>query len=279
MQFVSHWLRRIILITFATGILVGGSYLVVWRLGAAESNPIESVAVGSTIEDRYVQNDAFGVGEKLEFDINYGFINAGTATLEVASLVDYKGRPSYQIISTAHSNDFFTTLYPVDDRIESIIDANGLFSWRFDKRIREGNYRAERKYEFDQLNRQVIYKDSTYQLDPFTQDALSSIYFIRCQPLVVGKSFFLQNFIDGHKNNIEVKILRKERITVKAGEFDCLVVEPLTNDVGLFKHEGKLTVWLTDDRLRLPVLMKSKIIVGSVVAELTSFKLGELAEL
>ena len=47
---------------------------------------------------------------------------------------------------------------------------------------------------------------------------------------------------------------------------------------GIFKHEGKLTVWLTDDRLRLPVMMKSKVVVGSITAELTDFKLGRLED-
>ena len=47
---------------------------------------------------------------------------------------------------------------------------------------------------------------------------------------------------------------------------------------GIFKHEGKLTVWLTNDRLKMPVLMKSKVLVGSISAELTDYELGEMLD-
>ena len=77
---------------------------------------------------------------------------------------------------------------------------------------------------------------------------------------------------------LEVRVLREETVTVEAGTFDCLVVEPITQSVGLFKHEGNLTVWLTNDRLRMPVLMKSKLLFGSISVELTDFELGTLEE-
>lgn len=228
--------------------------------------------------DRYVDNVAFGAGENLSFDVNYGFINAGTASLEVTRLIEYEGRPSYQIISRAQSNSFFSTFFPVDDRIESIIDAVGIFSWRFEKNLREGNYRADRQYSFDQRNHFTVYKDDTIAVEPYVQDALSSLYYVRTQPLEVGKSVFLPVFVDGRKMDMEVKVHRTEQITVAAGTFDCLVVEPMTSSVGVFKNEGKLTVWLTDDRLRMPVLMKSKVLVGSISAELTDYSLGEIGE-
>ena len=110
------------------------------------------------------------------------------------------------------------------------------------------------------------------------QDALSTLYFVRTQPLEVGKSFFLNNFIDGRKYRLEVKVLKRETLTVDAGSFECYVVEPITQSVGLFKHEGRLKVWLTDDRLRMPVLMKSKLIIGSIAVELTDYQLGRLDE-
>jgi len=228
--------------------------------------------------DRSVDNIAFGVGEWLHFDIGYGFINAGTATMEVKEIVEYNGRPAYQLVSTARSNKFFSSFFPVRDRVESIIDAIGLFSWRFEKNLREGNYRSHRQYAFDQINNYTVYKGDTMEVAPYVQDALSILYYIRTQPLEVGKSIFVDNFTDGKNYPLEVRVLEKERIETKAGEFECLVLEPLMRSSGIFKHEGRLTVWLTDDRLRLPVQMKSKVVVGSITAELTDYRLGRLEE-
>lgn len=249
------------------------------EVGIAESisdTTADSTAV--TDNDRFVENVSFGVGEKLEFDINYGFINAGTASLEVARLIEYDNRPAYQIISLAESNSFFSSFYRVEDRAESIMDALGLFSRRFEKNIREGGYSSDRLYEFNQQDHFTVYKGDTIEVEPYVQDALSVMYFTRTQKLEVGKSIYVPNFIDGRKYMLEIQVQKRERITVPAGTFDCVVVEPISTSVGLFKHEGTLKVWLTDDRLKMPVLMKSKVVVGSISAELTDYKLGEISD-
>lgn len=253
-------------------------YFVSIEMGVAEAaadDPTDGLVAEEPF-DRYIENMAFGVDEKLSFDINYGFINAGTAEMEVARLVDYENRPCYQLVTQANSNTFFSSVYKVEDRVESIIDAVGLYSWRFEKKLREGKYRAERTYTFDQRNGRVYYKNDTIETPTFVQDALSALYYIRTQDLKPGQSLFIDSFADGKLYKLEVRVLKKERITVKAGTFDCLVVEPLMKAVGVFKHQGNLKVWLTDDRLRMPVLMKSKVLVGSISAELTDYRLGEI---
>ena len=97
---------------------------------ASGSSVVASEAGGSS--DRVIDNVAFGVHELLTFDVNYGFINAGTATMEVARLIEYNDRPCYQIITKAKSNSFFEPFYKVQDSVESIVDAIGLYSWRFE---------------------------------------------------------------------------------------------------------------------------------------------------
>jgi len=229
-------------------------------------------------EYRYIENLAFGIGERLRFDIGYGFINAGYATMEVIDLVEYNGRPCYRVVSTANSNKFFSSLFKVEDRVESIIDAIGIFSWSFQKNLREGSYRSDRAYSFDQKANLAFYEDDTLEVEPYVQDALSILYYARTQHLEVGKSIYIDNFTDGEHYPLEVRVLEKETVKVKAGKFDCLVVEPLLLASGIFKHEGRLKVWLTDDRLKMPVLMKSRVLVGSITAELTEFDLGEIPE-
>ncbi|MCD6249046.1 MAG: DUF3108 domain-containing protein [candidate division Zixibacteria bacterium] len=271
--------NALLLLVIAIG-LVPVFYFSIVELGIAEAAAGTEYIGSSSIDpaDRYLENLAFGVGEKFTFDVKYGFITAGTAEMEVMRLVEYENRPCYQIVTRANSNSFFSSFYKVEDRVESIMDATGLFSWRFEKNLREGNYSSDRQYAFDQRNHKVVYKGDTISIEPFVQDAISMLYFVRVQPLEVGKAFFLHNFIDGKKYNLEVKVLKKETVTVDAGTFECLVVEPITQSVGVFKHEGRLKVWLTDDRLRMPVLMKSKVIVGSITVELTDYTLGNLDE-
>ena len=242
---------------------------------AAAGDSIDPAAMDTSF-DRYVENVAFGEGEKLDFKVNYGYINAGTASLQVEQLIDYNNRPCYQIVSRARSNSFFDAIYRVDDKIESITDAIGMFSWYFRKNLKEGSYRSDRSYEFDQRRNEVLYNDDTIDVPPFCQDALSVLYWTRTQELEVGKTIYCDNFVDGHLTALEINVLDKETITVEAGTFECFVVQPLLEDAGVFKHEGKLTVWLTADRVKMPVLMKSKVLVGHISAELTGYKLGNI---
>ncbi|HDQ46169.1 MAG TPA: DUF3108 domain-containing protein [bacterium] len=222
---------------------------------------------------RTVENHAFGVGEHLEFDIAFKFITAGTATMSVLDTMWVFGRPSYHIRTTASSNAFFSRLYRVRDRVESLMDMQGLFSWKFEKHLREGRYRADRYATFDQRNGLVYYRKDTVSAPLYVQDILASLYFARTQPLEVGRHLDIDNFADGKVYSLRVLVHRKETVKVPAGKFKCLVVEPVLREEGLFKQKGKLTIWLTDDTRRMPVLMKSKILVGSIDARLTSYRL------
>ncbi|KAA3631567.1 MAG: DUF3108 domain-containing protein [Calditrichaeota bacterium] len=270
----------LLMLIFGIG-LVPLFYFASVEIGIVHAATDSTKSVANANDDpigRYVENIAFGVGEKLSFDINYGFINAGTATMEVNRLIEYEGRPCYQIVTLANSNSFFSSFYKVEDRAESILDAIGMFSWRFEKNLREGSYRSDRQYSFDQRNHFTVYKEDTIEVASYVQDALSILYYLRTQELKIGTSMFIDNFVDGRKFTTEVKVLKKETIEVEAGSFDCFLVEPIMQSVGVFKHEGSLKVWLTDDRLKLPVLMKSKVLVGSISAELTGYELGEIEE-
>ncbi|MGB7061705.1 MAG: DUF3108 domain-containing protein [Candidatus Zixiibacteriota bacterium] len=230
---------------------------------------------------RVVSNRAFGVGERLEFSVGYGVIKAGTAVMEIPDIAKLDGRRCYHIVSTARSNKFFSVFFRVDDRVESFMDIYGLYSLRYDKHLREGKFRTDVSMVFDQANNLAIYdagKD-TFEVAEYVQDVLSAFYFVRTQELTVGRSIFVDNHTDRKNYPLEVKVLRKERIKVEAGEFDCLVVEPILQTGGIFEQKGSLTVWLTDDEVKMPVLMKSKVVIGSISTELINYRLGEVGKI
>jgi len=225
---------------------------------------------------KYIENNAFAVGERLTFEISVGLIKAGTATMSILDTQWVRGRPCYHIVTTAESNKILSAIYKVNDRIESFVDVDGLFPWKFEKHIREGKYRADQYVVYDHPNQRVITKNDTVAVQPFIQGILSSFYYVRTQDLKVGKSFDIDNYGDGKIYPIKIHVHAKDRVKVPAGTFDCIVVEPVLREKGIFNQKGRMAVWLTNDDRRLPVLMKSKILVGSVNAKLISFKTGEL---
>ncbi len=222
--------------------------------------------------EREIVNTAFNLGESLHFEIVYGPINAGYATLEVIEITEIDSFPCFRILSKAYSNKFFSTFYKVRDRAESFIDIKGIFSRRFEKHLREGSYKQDRIVTFDYNNGIAnSTKKGQTKIPPFTQDILSALYYLRTRELKTGESHYIDSYADGKVYPLQVNVYRKEKVKVKAGEFECFVVEPIMRTEGVFKHEGKLLVWLTADQYKIPVQMKSKVLVGSISAKLKSY--------
>jgi hypothetical protein len=105
-------------------------------------------------------------------------------------------------------------------------------------------------------------------IDDKTLDTLSSFYYVRSLPLQIGKSIYVTVF-DGKKLwDTEVQVLRREKIKIRLGTFNTIVVKPLMKAEGIFEKKGDMFIWLTDDIRHLPVMMKTKVPVGSITATL-----------
>jgi hypothetical protein len=217
----------------------------------------------------------FGVGERLVYSVQYGIVNAGEAILEVKNIGVIDAKPVYCIVSDARTNDVFSVFYRVRDRFLSFMDTTDLVSLRYEKHLREGKFKSDRVVVFDQKQHKAFYEEKEITIAPRTQDVLSAMYYSRTLPLKVGHTFALANHTDGKNYPLIVKVLGAERITVEAGTFDCLVVEPFLRYPGIFTQKGRVKLWVTNDRYKIPVLMKSKVIIGEVSAVLTEYKLAE----
>jgi len=233
-----------------------------------------------------VENMAFAVGEKLTFDISYGFIHAGTATMEVKQEVTYNDRNCYHIQTTAKSASGFNFVYKVEDVVDSFMDKQGLFSWKFTKKLREGGYKADLQaiyFPEDSLacvsftrykSRMKVHKQQNYNVKtpPFALDILASLYYTRTQKLQVGQSIFITNHDNKKIYDLEVKVYKKETLITDAGKFECLLVEPVLKGEGLFKQKGKMLIWLTNDPYKIPVRMTTEIAVGHITTELAKIE-------
>ncbi|MBK8551925.1 MAG: DUF3108 domain-containing protein [Ignavibacteria bacterium] len=235
-------------------------------------------------EFRKIEQNAFKPGEKLTFEINYGFVTAGEAVMEIDPVFQtMNGRKCYDIRFTVNSTSSFDWVYKVKDFYRTYVDVEGLFPWRFEQHIKEGNYQRDFEAIFDQENHKA--KTYTGEKDPkkfegefdipeYTQDAMSAFYYYRTfdySSMKVGDITTVQNFYKDKTYPLQVKYLGKETIEVPAGEFRCVKVEPLVQEGGLFKSEGSIVVWMTDDDRKMPVKVKTKVVIGSIDADLSDY--------
>jgi hypothetical protein len=212
---------------------------------------------------------AFSVPERLEFDLRWLGIKAGTAEMRIEG----EGESGFLISSVARSADWVSVFYPVEDIIESHLE-KGL-PVRYHMRLREGRKRKDREVIFRRAEGKALFtdhlekKEKEYDIPEGVHDPLSAFFRTREEDLSVGEPVFMPVFDSKRVWNSEVRVLRKERVTVPAGTFDTIVIKPLLKTEGIFSGKKDILIWLTDDERRVPVKVKSKVKVGSVVAELT----------
>ena len=240
-----------------------------------------NLIIAQADEFREIENDAFTVGEKLTFDVKYGFVTAGVAEMAIPEFKKISGRDVYHITFRVNSVSSFDPFYKVRDRYESYLDKEGLFPWRFEQHIREGGYKRDFAAFFDQRRGKAKTSEGTYDIPKYVNDIVSAFYLARTfdyDNFERGDRIHLENFYKDKVYPLDVVYLGKETIEVEAGKFECIMVEPLVEEGGLFKSEGSLVLWLSDDDLRIPVKVKTKIIIGSINAELTAYEglAGEL---
>lgn len=217
---------------------------------------------------------AFPMPERLEFEISYTGIPAGRAIQEVTREGD-----EVHIVSTAKSADWLKLFFPVNDRIESVLisGAPPLYIGvprLYRERIHEGWTRFQKDAVFDRQKLEVRTKDllknseTTKSITKRTYDTLSSFFYFRSVPLQVGTSYYIDIFDCKKLWNTEVQVLRREVIETPLGRFRTVVIKPLLKSEGIFARTGDMYIWLTDDDRRIPVLMKSKVRIGSITATL-----------
>ncbi|MHC1698173.1 MAG: DUF3108 domain-containing protein [Geobacteraceae bacterium] len=216
---------------------------------------------------------ALTIPEKLVYDLTWTGIKAGTATQEIIA-----DKGDIKIISIAHSADWISVFFPVEDRIESVLSSKPGSklgqSKSYSLKTREGNHRRDREVLFNHAKGIAYYKDNLngekkeLPIAAATLDTLSSFYFVRTLKLEIGKSVFL-TILDNTKTwNVEVQVLRKEKLKTSLGTFNTIVIKPLMQSEGIIDRKGDMLIWLTDDSRLLPVKMKTKVKIGSVTATL-----------
>ena len=133
---------------------------------------------------------------------------------------------------------------------------------------------------FDHARRRVVSRlnddpPETLAIPDQVQDALSALYYLRTRnDFVVDKPIVIEVFDGGTSRSIEVLTLGREKVKTPVGEFNAIKIRA---SGGIFLGEGKLDIWLTDDSRKVPVLIKSRIAIGSIVFTLKDLKSGQLA--
>jgi hypothetical protein len=256
-------------------LLGAGAMSIGYAQGKQQDKPAEeNTGIGSL---RTLTHNAFKPGEKLEYILHYGIMNAGTATLELKEgEADMLGRKTLHAVGEGHSAGAFKAFYKVNDLYESRFDKAGVFPWFFSRRVDEGGYKIDQDYLFMQHRHQVDTQDKkSFDVPAYAQDMISAFYYARTwdlSNLVEGQEFSIDLFMDNENWPLKMKYVGKETIKIRNGKYRCLKFQPMVQKGRIFKSDDDLNVWISDDGNHVPILVQAKILVGSIKMELSGYE-------
>lgn len=239
-------------------------------LSFAESIPVVPDTITTIAEE-----NAFSRGEKLEYRIHYGWIDAGEAILEVkheTKVLDKK--KTFHMVGTGRTLGAFNWFYKVRDRYETYMDEDSLVPLKFIRRVDEGGYIINQDQYYDHERKVVNSDGREMEVPRGIQDMLSSFYAARnfdMSKAKPGDELFLTTFMDDEIFPLKIRYMGKETIKSSMGKIRCLKFHPVVQEGRVFNAEEDVTVWISDDNNHIPISIEAKLFVGSAKMDLKDY--------
>jgi hypothetical protein len=219
---------------------------------------------------------AFQPGEKLTYEVKYGFITAAEAVLEVQEgKKEINGQKVWHYVASGKTTRSFDFLMKVRNRYDSYVDVNDLLPEQFTENVKEGNYKRDSYANFDRKLNRVTATKGIYTVPDHTLDIISAFYFSRCidlKDISIGEKFHLDYFLDDGAYPLDVEYVGKETIKTTTGKYSCIKFSPSLQPGRVFRKDSKMYIWITDDANRIPVKVEVEILIGSLILELQSYE-------
>ena len=228
------------------------------------------------------QESAFDKGEWFKFKMSYSnWFKAGEATLKISESA-INDKPVFHVVGKGKTTGAISWFFKVTDRYETFFDKETGLPYKFIRDIDEGGHTKNLEIEFDQVNQKAHINDIKYNKNyvidtkPNIQDMVSVYYFLRnkidVDNLKKGDEIITHMFFDNENFGFKLKYLGEEVIRTKFGKVETLKFRPYVMAGRVFKEEESLTLWVSNDKNRIPLRIKADLAIGSLRADLEAFR-------
>lgn len=227
-----------------------------------------------------IPNDYFNRGEKLHFKVAFhslltGNLTAGSATLEITKEnKQIGGRSTFHAIGSGKTTGLIEMFYHIEERFESFFDQEALIPYYFSRVTVENSYEKNDIVTFRHKDKIAVSPKKVTKIPENIHDIISAFYYARCIDLTgakPGKEFLVPFFLDDSVYHSKVVFAGRETVKTKLGKFYCIKIKPMVATGYVFNDPYPVSVWVTDDQNRIPVLIETELSVGSARVELTSY--------
>jgi hypothetical protein len=225
---------------------------------------------------RQLINNAWKPGEKLEYRVHYGIVNAGKIEMQIDDQkTEVQGRKAYHINANGRTSSGFDWMFKVRDNYQTYIDSQSIIPLKFTKTQLEGGYKDKDLAFFMHQQQKVVAHKGTAVIPENVQDIISAIYYARTidvKNAYVGQVFPIQIYLDGEIFSLGIKYLGKEKIKTDLGTINALKIHPQVVSSRVFKDENALLLWVSDDENKVPLKVKADLLIGSLKVDITNYQ-------
>ncbi|WP_020530627.1 DUF3108 domain-containing protein [Flexithrix dorotheae] len=230
---------------------------------------------------RSLKNNDFARGERFKYVAHYLGINGGEAVVELdKNLYDVNGRKCYRVNVDGKTTGVASWLYNVNDRWGSYIDTGAVTSHKFYRNIEEGkNYKLDETIIFDHKNKigKLVQtmpdkeEKKQFEFPDYPQDMVSGYYYLRTidfDKKYEGDTIQMYGVYEDSVYDMKVRYLGKEVLKTNFGKINSFALSPIMPENELFDGGDAIKFWVSDDKNRVPLLIKAKMFIANVKIEL-----------
>ncbi|MDO8971632.1 MAG: DUF3108 domain-containing protein [Saprospiraceae bacterium] len=240
------------------------------------NSPQQNVAKAPLVEPS--DNMAFQHGERLTYKIYYNlnfiWVPAGEVTFRM-----FDEGTQYHSQAKGETYDSYEWFFVAKDEYDSWVDKNTLLPNYSERSVNEGNYHIFEKISFNQAGKKMTVwrspkrgekeEKTEHPVQASCHDILSTLYNLRNVDFASqnpGYTVPFRVFMDKEEYPLTMNYLGKEsnKKVYKMGRYKTLKFQPQVIAGNVFKEDAKMTVWVSDDANRIPLMIDSPVSVGSV---------------
>lgn len=224
----------------------------------------------------------FSPGEEIRYGAYYNWhfiwVNAGEVSFHADTVSDH-GQDEWLVKATGHTYRAYDMFYTVRDTFLTYLNETDFQPRYFYRAVHHGGSNSWQSYAFNQPPGKVDYYDDGSKTDlvhkelpyrPGIHDVLSQAYQFRkydFDSLKNGQLVKFKMMVDDKIGDFYFRYKGKEDVKTRNGRhFMCHKVSIWLMEGEFFPEGEDMYVWFTADRNHIPIMVETKIQIGSVKA-------------
>ena len=210
----------------------------------------------------------WAIGERLEYNVKFGFFNVGRATMEVLGIDTVRGEPCYHVQWIINGGALG---YHLRDSLQTWFGVRDLVSRRFIQDTDENGRMRYRHYEiYPERMTWIRNETDSGSTAPDPLDDASFFFFARTVPLENKQTYRFNRYFMADRNPVTIRVIQRHTISVPAGRFRSVAIQPIFKSRGMFGEGGSAVIWFADDSTRIPLRIRASLPVGTLELSLRS---------